>query len=82
MAKYGQAKVKLTNNQLKKLESPSKNKTGKTLRVTNKNFQDEELRKAFANKMLTDIKLSKSQLSKKIRYMDFLVLGYTNLVVH
>ena len=42
MPNYEEAKVKLTNNQLKKLELVAKIKTGITVRIT-KNFQDEEL---------------------------------------
>ena len=54
-----------------------KNKTGTILRLNKKNFEDEELHKlflttrqtskignAFANKMSTDRKFSKSQVSK------------------
>ena len=66
-------RIKLTNTQLKTLESAAKNKTGKTLRI-NKNFEDEELprklflttrqttkiRYSFDNNMSTDIKLSKA----------------------
>ena len=66
-------RIKLTNTQLKKLESAAKNKTGKTFRI-NKNFEDEELprelflttrqttkiRYSFDNNMSTDIKLSKA----------------------
>ena len=43
MTNYEKARVKLTNNQLKGLESPAKSKTGTTLRITEKNFQGEEL---------------------------------------
>ena len=43
MAKYEKARVKLTNTQLNKLKSTAKNKTGTTLRITDKNFQGEEL---------------------------------------
>ena len=74
MANYEEARVKL------------KNKTGTTLRITKKNFQDEELprelsitarqktkiRNAFASNMLTDIKLSKALLSKLIQLGGFL----------
>ena len=38
-----EARVKLSNTQLKKLKSLAKNKTGTTLKMTKKNFQDEEL---------------------------------------
>ena len=46
MANYEEARVKLTNTQLNKLKSESKKKKKKaktTLRITKKNFQDEEL---------------------------------------
>ena len=43
MANYLEEKFKLTNTQLSKLKSEAKNKTGVTLRITMKNFQDEEL---------------------------------------
>ena len=39
MVNYEEARVKLTNTQLKKLNSAAKNKT----RVIQKNFQDKEL---------------------------------------
>ena len=65
MANNEEARVKLTNTQLNKSKSATKNKTGTTLRITKKNFQDEKLphelfitiRNAFANNMSTDIKL-------------------------
>ena len=60
IANYQEARVKLTNTQLKKLKSDAKNNTGKTLRITKKNFQDD----VFVNHMLADIKLSKSQFAK------------------
>ena len=43
MANYEEGKVKLTNTQLKKIKFVAKNKTEITLRITKKNFQDEEL---------------------------------------
>ena len=66
--------VEPTNTQLNKLKSATKNKIATTLRITKKNFQDEELlhelfltarqktkiRNAFANNMSTDIKVSKT----------------------
>ena len=80
MVNYEEARVKLTNTQLKILISAAKNQTGTTLRITKENFQDEELpqglflktiqkaksRNAFANNMSMHIKLSKAQLSKII----------------
>ena len=41
MANYEEARIKLTNTQLKKLKSVAKNKTGRALRIMKKNFQDE-----------------------------------------
>ena len=43
MAIYEEAKVNLTNTQLKKLKSATRKKTGTTLRISKKNFQDEEM---------------------------------------
>ena len=78
MANYNEARIKLTNIQLTNENPRQENKTGITLTITKKNFQDEELLRelfltrrqktkmwnAFANNMLTDIKLSKAQISK------------------
>ena len=93
MTNYEEARVKLTNCQLNKLNSAAKNKTGTTLRITKKNFQDEELshelflttrqkakiRNAFANNMSTDIKLLvKNSCLKSVNQLDFLVLCQVN----
>ena len=43
MTNYERARVKLRNTLLSKLKSAAKNKTGTTLRIAKKNFQDEEL---------------------------------------
>ena len=43
MVNYEEARVKLKNIQLKKLNSAAKHNTGTTLRIFKKNFQDEEL---------------------------------------
>ena len=81
MANYQEASVKLTNTQLNKLKSTAKYETGTTLKLNKKNFEDEELprelflttkettkiRNAFANNISTDIKLSKTQISKRIQ---------------
>ena len=69
MANYEKERVKLTNKQLNILRSAEKNRTGRTLRITKKNFQDEKLPhelflttrqktkiiNAFANNMSMDI---------------------------
>ena len=39
MVNYEEARVKLTNNQLKKLESAAKHKSGTTLTITKKKFK-------------------------------------------
>ena len=75
------ARVKLTNTQLNKIKSATKNKASTILRLNQKNFEDEvlphelflstsqttKIRNAFANNMSTDIKLSKAQISKIIQ---------------
>ena len=80
IANYKEAKVKLRTTQLSKLKSTAKNKT-KNLRLNKKNFQNEELpdklflktrqttkiRNAIAQNLSTDIKLSKTQISKIIQ---------------
>ena len=78
MTNYQEERVKLTNTQLKKLKSAGKNNDGAILRITEKNFQAEELphelfltkrqkvtiKNAFTDNMSTDIKLQQ---------VDFLV---------
>ena len=61
MANYQEVRIKLTNTQLNKLKSAAKNKTGTTLRLSKRNFEDGELflrtrqttkiKNAFANNM-------------------------------
>ena len=74
MVNYQEARFKLTNAQLNKLKLAVKYKAGTKLRLNKKNFEDEELphelflttrqttkkRNAFANNVLTDIKLSQA----------------------
>ena len=73
MVEYTKVNVKLTDTQLKKLETAVKNKTGTTLRMSLKMLdgndlphelllttrQRTKLRNAFNNNMNTDIKLSR-----------------------
>ena len=94
MANYQEAKVKLTNTQLKKLKSTVKNKTSKILRLNKKNFEDEEvphelflitrnatkIRNAFANIMSIDMKLIKTQISKIIQSGEYFGFLSANLV--
>ena len=88
MTKYNKLNVKLSNSQLNKLKSTIKNETEVVLRLSSNKIGDDEtnfphkllltnrqvanLRKAFANKPSTDIKLSKTQLFKMIQSGGFL----------
>ena len=86
MVQYSKVNVKLSDRQLKKLKTPAKKKTGKTLRMRFKILngndlphelllttrQKTKLRNAFNNNMSTDIKLSKAQVSKIIQSGGFL----------
>ena len=94
MANYQEARVKLTNTQLKKLKSTVKNKTSKILRLNKKNFEDEEvphelflitrnatkIRNAFVNIMSIDMKLIKTQISKIIQSGEYFGFLSANLV--
>ena len=86
MVEYGKVNVKLSDTQLKKLKTAVKNKTGKTLRMSLKMLngndlphelllttrQKTKLRNAFNNNMSTDLRLSKAQISKIIQSGGFL----------
>ena len=88
MTQYNCLNVKLSNSQLNKLKSSTKNETEVVLRLSSNmignnktNFphqllltdrQVSNLRKSFANNSSTDIKLSKTQLSKMIQSGGFL----------
>ena len=88
MTQYNSLNAKLLNSQLNKLRSAIKNETEAVLRLSSNmignnetNFrhvllltgrQVSSLRKAFANNSSTDIKLSKTQLSKIIQSGGFL----------
>ena len=88
MTQYNSLNVKLSNSQLNKLMFATKNKTEVVLRLSPNMVGDDEtnfphkllltnrqvanLRKAFANYLSTDIKLSKTQLSKMIQSGGFL----------
>ena len=81
MTNYQEARNKLTNTQLNKLKPEAKNKTCTTLRLYNKNIEDEEFsselfltaretiktRSAFAKNMSTNIKLIKAPLSNIVQ---------------
>ena len=88
MTQYNNLNLKLSNSQLKKVNSGIKNETGVVLRLSSNTIGDDEtnfshkllltnrqvanLSKAFANKSLADIKLSKTQLSKMAQLGGFL----------
>ena len=88
MAQYNSLNVKLSNSKLNKVKSAIKNETEVVLRLSSNMICDNEtncphkllltnrqvanLRKAFANHQSTDIKLSKTQLSKMIQSRGFL----------
>ena len=88
MTQYNNLNVKLSNSQLKKVNSGIKNETGVVLRLSSNTIGDDEtnfshkllltnrqvanLSKAFANKSSADIKLSKTQLSKMAQLGGFL----------
>ena len=77
---------KLADTQLKKLKTAVRNKTGTTLRISLKMFnehnlphelllttrQKTKLRNGFNSNMSTDLKLSKSHISKIIQSGKFL----------
>ena len=79
MAEYSKVNVKLIDTQLKKLKTAVKNKTGRTLIMSFKMFdgndlphelllttrQKRKLRNAFNNNLSTDLKLYRAQISKK-----------------
>ena len=88
MTQYNSLNVNLSNSQLNKLKSAIKNETEVVLRLSSNMIGDNEtnfshkllltnkqvanLCKAFANHLSTDIKLSKTQLSKMIQSGGFL----------
>ena len=88
MTQYSSLNVKLSNSQLDKLKSAIKNETEVVLRLSSNMVGDDEtnfphkllltnrqvasLHKAFANYLSTDIKLSKTRISKMIQSGVFL----------
>ena len=78
MVNYKEGRSRLTNTELNKLKSTAKNRARATLRITKKNFQEEELphelfltkrqktniRNVFAKNMSTDINLAKLRYLK------------------
>ena len=88
MTQCNSLNVKLSNSQLNKFKSAIKNETEVVLRLSSNMIGDDEtnfpdkllltnrlvanLRKAFGNYLWTDIKLSKTQLSKMIQSGGYL----------
>ena len=88
MTQCNSLNVKLSNSKLSKLKSVIKNETEVVLRLASNMISDNEtnflqkllltnrqvanIRKAFANYLSTDIKLSKTQLAKMIQSGGFL----------
>ena len=88
MTQYNSVNTKLSNSKLNKLKSAIKNETEVALTLSSNmignnetnfphkllltNKQVANLREAFANRLSTDIKLSKTQLSKMIQSEGFL----------
>ena len=80
MVEYSKLNVKFSDTQLKKLKTAVEDKTGTTLKMSLKMFnennlphelllptrQKTKLRNAVNNNMSTDSKLSKAQISKTI----------------
>ena len=93
MVEYSKVNVKLSDTQLKKLKTAVKDKTGTTLRMSLKMFngndlphelllttrQKTKLRNAFNNNMSTDLKLSRTQISKIFQSGGFLGLLLSKL---
>ena len=95
MVEYNKVNVKLSDTQLKKLKTAVKDKIGTTLRMSLKMFngnnlpyelllttrQKIKLRNAFNNKISTDLKPSRAQISKIIQSGVFLGLLLSKLAV-
>ena len=87
MTPYNSLNVKLSNSQLDKLKSAEENETEVVLRLSSNTIGDDEtniphkllltnrqvpnLRKAFANYLSADIKLSKTRISKMMQSEGF-----------
>ena len=95
MIEYSKINAKLSDTQLKKLKTAVKDKIGTTLRMSLKMFngnnlpyelllttrQKIKLRNAFNNKISTDLKPSRAQISKIIQSGVFLGLLLSKLAV-
>ena len=86
MIEYIKVNVNISDSQIKKLKDAVKDNTGKTLRISLKMFngnnlpqellltarQRTRIRNAFNNNTLTDLKLSKAQIDEIIQSGGFL----------
>ena len=74
MVEYNKANVKLLDSQLNRLKTAVKNQTGVTSRTNIKMFNGNNLPHEFTTftTSLTDIMLSRAQISKIIQYGRFL----------
>ena len=74
MVEYNKANVKLLDSQLNRLKTAVKSQTGVTSRTNIKMFNGNNLPHEFTTftKSLTDIMLSRAQISKIIQYGRFL----------
>ena len=86
MVEYNTANVKLSDSELNKLKSAVKNRQGTTLSMNTRMFsannlphelllttrQTTKLRNVIENNMSTDMKLPKTQISKRIQSGGFL----------
>ena len=94
MVEYNTVNAKLSNSQLNKLKSAVKNKQETTLRMNARKFngnnlphelllttrQTTKLRNAIESNMLTDVKLSKAQISTIIQSEGFLCKMFVPLL--
>ena len=85
MVEYSKANVKLSDKQLKKLKTAVENKTETTLRMSLKMLDENDLphefllttrqksnlRNAFNNKISTDLKHSRAEISKIVQSGGF-----------
>ena len=85
MVEYSKANVKLSDKQLKKLKTAVENKTETTLRMSLKMLDEKDLRhefllttrqklklrNAFNNKISTDLKHSRAEISKIVQSGGF-----------
>ena len=96
MVEYSKVNVKLSDTQLKKLQTAVKNKTGTALRMSLKMLdgndlphellqtkkQKAKLRNALNNNLSTDLTLSKAQISKIVQSRGFLGSLLSKLAAH